>query len=65
MGKVIQLHSPVATCPQCGCQEWFIHVNGFYDDHDKITKYECTKCGFSIDIEVVMERVDDVSKTNT
>ena len=56
MTKVVQLHDPVATCPQCKGQEWFIHVNGFYDDYDKVTKHECCNCGFSIDIDVEVVR---------
>lgn len=58
--KVVQLHSPIATCPQCKCQEWYIHVNGFYDDYDKVTAHECVNCGFTviINVEVIKENAD-------
>lgn len=52
MGKLLQLHSPVATCPQCKGQRWFIYVNDFYDDYDKVIAHECCGCGFLLEIEV-------------
>ncbi len=57
MVEVLQLHSPVATCPQCKGQQWFIHINGFYDEYDKVTAHECCGCGWTltIDVEVVKD----------
>lgn len=56
MGSVLQLVGkgtpPVATCPQCKGQAWFIHINGFYDEYDKVTAHECYDCGFTVDINV-------------
>ena len=54
MAEVIELYQkyPVATCPQCKGQQWFIHVNGSYDDFDKITSHECCGCGWALIIEV-------------
>jgi len=52
MSNVVLLHKPVATCPQCGGQTWFIHVNGFYDDYDKIIAHECSECGHWVEIQV-------------
>ena len=62
MSEVIHLYNPVATCPQCKGQTWFIHVNGFYDDYDKVTKHECSKCGFSVIINA--EVIKNADKSN-
>jgi len=59
MGEVVKLHSVVSTCPKCKGQTWFIHVNGFYDEYDKVTRHECSRCGFYVDIEV--EVIKDVN----
>jgi len=59
MGEVVQLHQlhqSVATCPQCKGQLWFIHVNGFHDDYDKVTGHECGDCGWKLNIEVAVEK---------
>ena len=60
MADVVSLHQPVATCPQCKGQCWFIHVNGFYDEYDKVTAHECSDCGWTLDIDV--EVVRDANK---
>ena len=60
MAKVLQLHSPVATCPQCKGQQWLIHLNGFYDEYDKVTAHECYNCGWLLEVgvEIIKEDAD-------
>ena len=58
MAEILQLHKPVATCPQCKGQHWFIHLNGFYDEYDKVTAHECCECGFLLKIEVEVIKED-------
>lgn len=47
--KVIKSHQPLATCPECGCQEWLIHLDGFEQDYENITAHECDACGYKIE----------------
>jgi len=50
--NIAYLYPPVATCPQCKGQLWFIHLNGFFDQFDKVTAHECSDCGYKIEIDV-------------
>ena len=50
--KVIPLFEPVATCPECGCQHWFIEVDSLSDDYESITAFECVNCGLYIEARI-------------
>jgi len=56
MGELINLYDTVATCPECGCQEWYIHVDGFGDDFKHVTAHACANCEYKVDIEIIIER---------
>ena len=45
---------PVATCPQCDGQSWFIKMDGMNNDYSKIIGFECAdeECGFNVDLEI-------------
>jgi hypothetical protein len=53
MGDLIESQfntdGPVAKCPNCGDTRWFIRLNGFEQNWDKIIGTECFYCGFLID----------------
>lgn len=42
-------NGPVAACPECGYDQWYLNLNGFQQRWDKITGSECGNCGFIID----------------
>ena len=57
MGEVIRLYNIVAQCPECGDDQWLIHVDGFGNGFDHVTGHECASCGWKVDIciEIVRE----------
>ena len=58
MGEVVPLHEILATCPECNCQSWFIHVDNFSDWYEKVNKFECVECGFCVYINVEVVKVE-------
>ncbi len=48
---------PVATCPECRNQSWYIHVDDVFDFHN-VTAHECDQCGFTVDIHAEFVNVD-------
>ena len=62
MGKVIPLkkaqppkEEPVATCPDCKGQYWFIYLDGFDDNFENVIAHECGDCGFKIEFDNIDE----------
>ena len=55
--EIIPLYQPVATCPECQGQTWFIHVDGFKDNFENITMHECANCGFTVKLTIVLGTV--------
>jgi len=54
MGELIELvfsaqHGPVAACPKCRGQHWYINLDAYDDDWEAINGTECVDCGYKID----------------
>lgn len=46
--EIIPLHSPIATCPECDCQLWIVHLDGFRQNYNNITVHECADCDYVV-----------------
>ena len=46
---------PVATCPRCSSQTWFIKVDDYDKSFTRITSFECSNedCNFAVDINII------------
>ena len=54
MGELIKLvfsdnYGPVAACPNCDSQQWYICLDAYDDDWEAINGTECASCGYKID----------------
>jgi hypothetical protein len=53
MAKVIEVQftdkGPVALCPDCGCTEWLILLDGFGDVWKNVIGTACSNCQFVVD----------------
>ena len=50
MAEVISLDyfQPVAGCPNCGGQEFYIMLNGYNQNWDAVVGTQCCNCGMII-----------------
>lgn len=56
MGSVVFLDWPyVAACPKCRNVAWHICVNSPHR-WEHLTGFECTNCGFAIDLQPIETR---------
>ncbi len=51
--KVIPLneYEPVAECPDCGSQSWYVHLDSFGTEYKSIKKLECLDCHFEVEFD--------------
>lgn len=67
MGTVTKLHEGhiVAQCPECGKQEWWIHLDGYGLDYTHVTGHECANCGYNIIINVEVIKDEEKEMVST
>jgi len=44
-----QENGPIAACPNCGGQKWYINLDAYDNDWEAINGTECVDCGYTID----------------
>jgi hypothetical protein len=51
--KVVCLneYEPVAECPECGSQSWYVHLDSFSTEYIGINKLECTDCHLEVEFD--------------
>lgn len=46
------LYEAVATCPECECRSFYIHVDKLAFEFENITAFECMDCGWKCILKV-------------